>query len=295
MRCRSVLTRVDALRTGELPAGDATEVREHLRTCRSCDESSHDVTSLASMVKTLAVAPPRSCRDAVCEQIHDSFDRLETDFGAVWVAFNDGGLRMIFSGGDEAAFRSRYAERYAKPIERAAIPQRLREQVIAALEGRGVDTPKVDFAEVDGLEKAVLQTLTKIPRGEVRTYGWVARQVGRPKAARAVGTICANNVLPYVVPCHRVVPSAGGVGQYLFGSKAKRELLRREGVDVDKLEELSREGVRYIGSRTTKIVCFPTCKDARRIREENRVPFHGQDEATAKGFRPCRRCQPFAA
>jgi hypothetical protein len=91
------------------------------------------------------------------------------------------------------------------------------------------------------------------------------------------------------------VPTTGGIGNYAFGSAAKRELLRREGVDVETLENLEKSGVRYIGSRTTKIVCFPTCRDARRIREENRVPFHGEGEALKKGFRPCQRCQPFAA
>ena len=105
----------------------------------------------------------------------------------------------------------------------------------------------------------------------------------------------ARNIVPIVVPCHRVVPATGGVGNYAFGSKVKRDLLAREGVDVDALEALAKQHVRYIGSRTTNIVCFPTCKDARRIRDENRVSFHAAGEAIEKGFRPCRRCQPFAA
>jgi methylphosphotriester-DNA--protein-cysteine methyltransferase len=85
------------------------------------------------------------------------------------------------------------------------------------------------------------------------------------------------------------------VGNYAFGSPMKRELLRREGVDVDALDKLAKDHVRYIGSRTTKIVCFPTCRDAKRIREENRVPFRGAEQATEKGFRPGLHCQPFAA
>ena len=101
--------------------------------------------------------------------------------------------------------------------------------------------------------------------------------------------------MPYVVPCHRVVPSAGGVGNYIFGTDAKRALLEREGVPVDELEALAREHVRYIGSRTTRIFCFPTCRDARRIQEKNRVPFRDADEALESGFRPCRSCQPVAA
>ena len=97
------------------------------------------------------------------------------------------------------------------------------------------------------------------------------------------------------MPCHRVVPAGGGVGKYGYGPKMKRDLLQREGVDVDQLDALAREGVRFIGSRTTRIFCCPTCRDARRIREENRVPFHDAEEATEKGFRPCRKCQPAAA
>ena len=75
----------------------------------------------------------------------------------------------------------------------------------------------------------------------------------------------------------------------------KRALLEREGVDVEELERLGREHVRYIGSRTTHIFCFPTCKDANRIRESNRVPFRDADDALEHGYRPCRTCQPVAA
>ena len=70
----------------------------------------------------------------------------------------------------------------------------------------------------------------RIPRGEVRTYGELAAIVGRPRAARAVGTAMARNPVPLLVPCHRVVPSSGGVGNYGFGSDLKAKLLAGEGV-----------------------------------------------------------------
>jgi O-6-methylguanine DNA methyltransferase len=288
MRCRSVLTRVDALRTGELPPEEQSVVHEHLRTCTSCDESLGDMHALAQSVKALAAVPPRSCKDAVC----DTYELVDD----VWVAFTTGGLRMIHRGGTLDEFQTAYAARYCRTLKPGTLPDALRKQVSAAIEGEGVDKPRVDWSEdFSDLERDVLGTLAKIPRGEVRTYEWVARQVGRPRAVRAVGNILARNVVPLVVPCHRVVPAAGGVGNYAFGSAMKRELLQREGVDVDRLEKLGKEGVRYIGSRTTKIVCFPTCKDAKRIREENRVPFRGAEQAMEKGFRPCLRCQPFLA
>jgi O-6-methylguanine DNA methyltransferase len=286
------LTRIDALRTGELPADEQGVVHEHLSTCRSCKASVFDVGALVRSVKALVAVSPRSCR----ETLSDSYEQLREGSDAVWVAFSDNGLRLILRGGSFDDFRSEYAKRYCRSLKAGTIPEVLRKQVLAALAGEGVEKPKVDWSdELTDLERDVLKLLPRIPRGEVRTYEWVAREVGRPRAVRAVGSILARNAVPLVVPCHRVVPTTGGVGQYAFGTAAKRELLRREGVDVESLDALAHKGVRYIGSRTTKIVCFPTCRDARRIRDENRVPFRGAGDAVEKGFRPCLRCRPFVA
>jgi O-6-methylguanine DNA methyltransferase len=287
MRCRTALTRVDALRTGELETPEQSSVDEHLKTCRSCEDSLHDVENLAHAIKALALPSPRSFRDIAP---HDLLDRIDD----VWVAFSRRGLRMI-SRGSEDEFRVRYAKRYGRALERAELPENLRKQVTAALHGEGVDKPRLDIDDANDLEAKVLESMSRIPKGEVRSYSWLAEQVGKPKAVRAVANYVARNIVPFVVPCHRVVPAAGGVGKYAFGSKLKREMLEREGVDVERLEELAREGVRLIGSKTTHIVCCPTCKDAKRIREENVVPFHDMDEAIEHGFRPCKRCQPFAA
>jgi hypothetical protein len=102
----------------------------------------------------------------------------------------------------------------------------------------------------------------------------------------------ARNPVPLVLPCHRVVPTTGGIGNYAFGSELKRSLLAREGVALDELDELARQGMRYIGCRTTGIYCFPTCRDARRTRPANRIPLPGHEEAARAGFRPCRHCCP---
>ena len=288
MRCRPTLTRVDALRTGELPAEEHRAVEAHLKTCKSCEDSAADVEELVSAVKALAIAPPRSIRESI--RTADFFDKVEN----VWVAFADRSIRMI-SGRSLGDLRSWYARRYGRGLEQAPLPEPLRKQVLAALHGEGVDKPAIDLGDASELERSVLETLNKIPKGEVRSYSWLAAQVGKPRAVRAVANVVARNCVPFIVPCHRVVPASGGVGKYAYGSRMKRDLLQREGVDVERLESLAREGVRFIGSKTTKIFCFPTCRDARRIREENRVPFHEADEAKHKGFRPCRHCQPNVA
>jgi len=80
-------------------------------------------------------------------------------------------------------------------------------------------------------EKKVYNAVKRIPRGKVSTYAVVARSVGKPKAARAVGNALNKN--PFrSVPCHRVVRSDGVVGGYVRGSEEKIRLLRREGVTV---------------------------------------------------------------
>jgi methylated-DNA-[protein]-cysteine S-methyltransferase len=78
--------------------------------------------------------------------------------------------------------------------------------------------------------RAVLETLHReVGRGATISYGALAMRSGHPRAARAVGTACARNPVPLVVPCHRVLPSSGGVGQYGGGVARKLALLELEG------------------------------------------------------------------
>jgi O-6-methylguanine DNA methyltransferase len=136
----------------------------------------------------------------------------------------------------------------------------------------------------------------EIPRGEVRPYGWIAAEIGRPKAVRAVGTALGHNPVPLIVPCHRVVRSDGTLGQYsLGGPENKRTILAAEGADPDELEGLARAGVRFVGSDTTHIYCMPTCRDARRVTDRHLVQFSSARVAAAAGYRPCLHCRPMAA
>ncbi|MEE9163680.1 MAG: methylated-DNA--[protein]-cysteine S-methyltransferase [Thermoplasmata archaeon] len=106
------------------------------------------------------------------------------------------------------------------------------EEILAHLRtGRGDlrDIP-LDL-QVGPFEREVLEFLRDLPRGETITYGEIARHLGRPRAARAVGRACARNPTPLLIPCHRVVPASGGLGNYTGegGVQTKRKLLEREG------------------------------------------------------------------
>ena len=76
--------------------------------------------------------------------------------------------------------------------------------------------------------KKVYKTVLGIPVGEVRTYKWVAKNAGRPRAYRAAGQILKNNPYPLIIPCHRVIESSGRLGGYVWGQKSKRALLNLE-------------------------------------------------------------------
>jgi|SRR5215216_4678356 methylated-DNA-[protein]-cysteine S-methyltransferase len=92
---------------------------------------------------------------------------------------------------------------------------------------RAFDVP-VDLRLANGFRRDVLTHLRTIPFGATESYAVVARAAGSPNAVRAVGTACALNPIPVVVPCHRVVRSDGTIGQYRGGVEAKRALLTLE-------------------------------------------------------------------
>jgi methylated-DNA-[protein]-cysteine S-methyltransferase len=80
-----------------------------------------------------------------------------------------------------------------------------------------------------GFRNRALHAVARIPYGETRTYGQIAKQAGNERAFRAAGTACGRNPIPLIVPCHRVVQSGGGIGNYGGGPEMKRALLDLEG------------------------------------------------------------------
>jgi AraC family transcriptional regulator of adaptative response/methylated-DNA-[protein]-cysteine methyltransferase len=101
----------------------------------------------------------------------------------------------------------------------------------AALVGAAMEGRAGDFVLQSGtdFERRVWAALRELPRGQTVTYGALAAQLGNPRGARAVARACAANRLALLVPCHRVVPAAGGVGGYRWGAALKRHLLELEG------------------------------------------------------------------
>jgi O-6-methylguanine DNA methyltransferase len=210
--------------------------------------------------------------------------------GDVLVAFTGAGVQYVRPAGDPQRFAADYGARFGRPLQAA---DRVPAGVLPALRGTA-RAPEPDLTALSGFERAVLTATRGIPAGQTRPYGWVAREAGHPRAVRAVGTVLARNPVPLLVPCHRVVRADGGPGEYMFGPDRKAELLRGEGAPLDDVAELARTGVHYLASDTTGIVCFPTCRDARRITPAHRHGFRTVAAAVDAGYRPCRTCRPAA-
>lgn len=82
-------------------------------------------------------------------------------------------------------------------------------------------------------QKKVYKAIRKIPKGQVRTYKWVAQKIGNSKAYRAVGQALKINPYPGIIPCHRVIKSDGALGGFSKGIKKKKRLLKKEGAKIN--------------------------------------------------------------
>lgn len=246
-----------------------------------------------------AVEAPDSCLADVLARIQpgDLYITLDTPLGRVFVAYNDVGLSAVMRAATAQDFEQAFQAQFGRSVRQAvAPPAALVRSLLRALSGEGRPELRFDLRGISEFERAVLLKALEIPRGEVRSYAWVAREIGHPAAVRAVGSALGRNPIPLFIPCHRVVRSDGQIGHYgLGGREAKRTILAAEGAEPDALEALARTGVRYVGSDTTHVFCLPTCRHARRITPGHRVSFGSEGQAVAAGYRPCSVCRPAQA
>jgi len=150
--------------------------------------------------------------------------------GRLMVAATERGVSAVRLGDDDAVLLASLREEFpAAEIHRdqAGVGAWL-SAVLQRIEG-GAPNPRLPL-DIQGtaFQHRVWDALRAIPAGQVRTYGEVAREIGQPRASRAVARACATNPVAVVIPCHRVVPGTGGTGGYRWGADRKRELLERE-------------------------------------------------------------------
>jgi O-6-methylguanine DNA methyltransferase len=226
----------------------------------------------------------------------DGYVVREGPAGPMFVSFNLRGISSLALGADADEFETGFEPQFGRPVLPAVdLPARLDRALEKSLRTNRLGSLPIDWSGMSEFQQAVLRKTAEILPGEVRPYSWVAKEIGKPKAVRAVGTALARNPVPIVLPCHRVVRNDGRLGNYYYGTDVKRAMLAAEGADVDTIDDLAARGIRLTGSDTTRIFCNPTCRDARRITEHHHVEFRSEQEARRAGYRPCRHCRPAAA
>jgi len=160
-----------------------------------------------------------------------AFATAESPVGRVLVGATDRGLCSVKVGtSDRVLLRAFREEFHAATLrrDREGVGRWMR-RVLAEIDGRAPTAALPLDVRATAFQRRVWEELCRIPRGETRTYAEVARTIGKPRAARAVGRACATNPVAIVVPCHRVVGTSGKLTGYAYGISVKRALLEREG------------------------------------------------------------------
>jgi AraC family transcriptional regulator of adaptative response/methylated-DNA-[protein]-cysteine methyltransferase len=150
--------------------------------------------------------------------------------GRLLVAATERGICFVSLGDADQPLETALCKEFpAAAIQRH--DERLREWVATIVLHLGGQQPQLDLpldVQATAFQRQVWEALQAIPYGETRTYGEIARQLGNPKAVRAVGRACATNPVSLVVPCHRAVGSDGGLHGYRWGLERKQALLEQE-------------------------------------------------------------------
>jgi len=157
----------------------------------------------------------------------------DTPLGDIWVARSEKGLVAVDLWGDQGrfvdlVFRLTGVEADYDPQKLTAVNQHLAEYFSG--QRKRFDDP-IDWSIMTPFRQEALQVVNEIEYGQIRTYGDIARELGKPKAVRAVGRANATNPIPIIVPCHRVLGSDGRLRGYGApgGVETKAWLLRLEG------------------------------------------------------------------
>ncbi|HEY7019166.1 MAG TPA: methylated-DNA--[protein]-cysteine S-methyltransferase [Gaiellaceae bacterium] len=175
----------------------------------------------------------RRFRDAAAAEglLDVAYELHDTPVGRLLVAVTDHGVCEISYDADPDAEAERLGSLFGLRVLRSPRPtDGVRRQLDEYFSGsrREFDL-EVDLRPAREFGRAVLEELAHVPYGELTTYGALAARAGRPRAARAVGTVMNRNPVPIVLPCHRVVGASGSLVGYAGGLDRKRTLLELEG------------------------------------------------------------------
>jgi methylated-DNA-[protein]-cysteine S-methyltransferase len=307
--CRDLEPDLVAAAIGEAGAAAAERVDDHVRRCAPCREDFARYRQIDGVVGGLRSRPTGgdesrarralSCRLADLDRRRVAYRIFPSPLGNLLIARSADGVTLVEYLGHARTLASSRLSR-AKDVDPVADEgelETLHRELMDYLEGRRtrLDWP-LDLRLARGeFDRLVLSTAARIPYGAVTSYAGVARELGRPSAARAVAQALRWNPLPIVVPCHRVVGSSGALVGYA-GSKLglKERLLAVEGVRTRGAHgdrEIARQAMYHLMRGETEY-CLPTCGSIARRPLAEITLFGTRQHAEALGLGPCTSCRP---
>jgi O-6-methylguanine DNA methyltransferase len=241
MRCSDVEALWDDMRDGVEPRSQ--HAAAHLRRCKTCQAAYAQFEGVAYCLTCLPIVEPplslvprildhiKSVRNQFRTNVADDFARVASPLGDLLIAWRNAGITFVgIDRGESAELAREFVEqRLRRPLRPADPPAWVTEAVRRFFATWQVDTSRVDISQLSAFEQAALRKAAQIPPGEVRSYGWIAREIGRPLAARAVGQAMARNPVALFFPCHRVVDASGALHHYGYGVDVKARILAMEG------------------------------------------------------------------
>jgi methylated-DNA-[protein]-cysteine S-methyltransferase len=241
MRCCDVEALWDEMRDGVEPRRE--HVLAHLRRCVTCQELYREFEGVAYCLSCLPIVePPIGLVPKILDHIKavvvsartlppDHIARIPSPIGTLYVAFRDTGITYLAIEHGEAyeSVRDHIERRLRRAVLPADPPAWVVERLTRYFATWTTGPDGIDISDVTTFERAAMRKAMEIPPGEVRSYSWIAREIGHPLAARAVGQVMARNPVALLVPCHRVVDASGSLHHYGYGLELKARILQMEG------------------------------------------------------------------
>jgi O-6-methylguanine DNA methyltransferase len=307
--CAEIEVDIIAVALNETGGAPELRVREHVRVCAPCRDKLEGYRGVDRLVSEMRREDSRVNLGADAEagltaRLADLRARLLTygifasPVGPILIARSEHGVALV-------EYLDRADLRRSRLQQLAGVEATIGGGEVEALYGELLEYLRgtrdrlqwpLDFRLTRGeFDRTVLRATAEIPRGAVKSYGGVAREIGRPDAVRAVAQALRRNPLPIVVPCHRVIGTDGALTGYA-GTKLglKKQLLGLEGVATTsrgRSPHVARDAM-YAVTRGDSEYCLPTCGSMRTSPLAGLTLFGSREQAEATGLRPCTTCRP---
>ncbi|MCX8109987.1 MAG: methylated-DNA--[protein]-cysteine S-methyltransferase [Syntrophorhabdaceae bacterium] len=159
---------------------------------------------------------------------------FDSSLGNILFVSRDNALiRLQISHDDPSSIKNKFIIEEPGGIESVKPFLNIAKQLDQYIKGEKVDfSIDVDLSGLPEFTQKILKEVKKIPYGETRTYGWIAKKIGYKNAGRAVGQALKSNPIPIIIPCHRVIRGDGTIGGFSLGIKIKERLLSIEGIKL---------------------------------------------------------------